>query len=138
MDDFREQINTITEDLVKTSDFNTNEIKDLEAKQQVQQSLKTELRRELSEAVTTIKTQATQIEDLLLDKNALETYMRRSNLIFEGCTESQNENTTGIVEHIINNVLNLNVNTVSEIDKAHRYRRSVAGRPRPHCSIQRL
>ena len=133
MDEFRGQINTITEDLVKTSDFNTNEIKHLEAKQQVQPSLITELRQELSEAVTTIKTQATPIEDLVLDKNALETYMRRSNLIFEGCTESQNENTTDTVEHIINNVLNLNVglHTVSEIDKAHRYGRSVAGRPRP-------
>ena len=60
MDEFRGQINTITEDLVKKSDFNTNEIKDLEAKQQVQQSLITELRRELSKAVTTIKTEATQ------------------------------------------------------------------------------
>ena len=57
--------------------------------------------------------------------------MRRCHLIFEGCREQKQENVLALVVHTITTVLKLPINSDSEIDKAHRYGRSIAGRPRP-------
>ena len=57
--------------------------------------------------------------------------MRRSNLIFDGCQEREQEDVYAIIVNILTNVLNLDMNTVSDIDKIHRYGRSFAGKPRP-------
>ena len=131
MEKMRGELKSAVKDLVKSSDFNSAEIIDVKSKLELQNTEITGMRCELSEALRTINAQAARIEELVGDQNVLETYMRRSNLIFEGCAETENENTTSIVEEIIINVMNLNVNIAVEVDKTHRFGRSIAGRPRP-------
>ena len=131
MNELKEEIKANTDDVVRSLDFNSGQTNDLKDKIDLQNNTIIELRRELAQALSTVRLQATQIEDLESDKNYLETYMRKSNLIFEGCSETDNEDTTMIIGNILNNVMNLNVNCECEIDKTHRIGRSIAGRPRP-------
>ena len=131
MNNLHEEFKTGTSDLVKSLEFCTGQVKDLEAKITTQTGEIVELRRELSSAESTIRRQGSHIEHLETEKNSLETYMRKSNLIFDGCAEVENEDTTAIIENIINRVLNLNINVTGEVDKAHRFGQSVGGHPRP-------
>ena len=75
--------------------------------------------------------QSNRIRDLESSNTYLESYMRRSNLIFDGCHEREQEDVRTLIVNILTNVLKLEINTDSEIDKVHRYGRSLAGKPRP-------
>ena len=131
MKELKDEIKTNTADVVQSLEYNSEQTKELNEKVDQQIVTVTELRNELVQALSIIRRQTTQIEDLQAEKNALETYMRKSNVIFEGCPESENEDTTAIIGNLLNNVMNLNVNASQEIDKLHRFGRSAAGRPRP-------
>ena len=57
--------------------------------------------------------------------------MRKCNLILEGINESENEDLRNVFRQLLTDVLHVNINTETEIDKIHRFGKSVSGRPRP-------
>ena len=131
MTTLRADLKADTSDVLKSVEFCTDQVKDLDTKVNAQCGEVTGLQQELSSATATMRMLASRIEQLELENANLEAYMRRSNLIFEGCTEEENEDTFMIIESVIKTRLNLDINLRSELDKAHRYSQSIVGRPRP-------
>ena len=118
-------------EILKSLDFNHAETRDLKEKIVAQDRTITDLQQQMTEVLHTANKQARRITELEASNVHTETYMRRCNLIFEGCKEQEQENIYAVIVNIITNVLKLQMDPGLEIDKVHRYGRSFAGKPRP-------
>ena len=117
-------------EILKSLDFNHVEIRDLKEKIVAQDRTITDLQQQMTDVLHTANKQARWITELEASNVHMETYMRRRNLIFEGCKEQDQENIYAVIVNITN-VLKLQMDPGLEIDKVHRYGRSFAGKPRP-------
>ena len=131
LDDVKRSNSETKSEILKSLDFNHAQVKELNEKVVSQDNMITALQQLFSQIQESVNKQASRISALESSNTYLESYMRRSNLIFDGCQEREQEDVYAIIVNILTNVLNLDMNTVSDIDKIHRYGRSFAGKPRP-------
>ena len=131
LDDVKQSNTDSKSEILKSLDFNHAQVKELQEKVNSQNNSITALQQQLCHTQGILNNQSNRIRDLESSNTYLESYMRRSNLIFDGCQEREQEDVHTLIVNILRNVLKLEINTDSEIDKVHRYGRSFAGKPRP-------
>ena len=129
----KESVDSLTRDgLEMRTSLNalTDDLRDMKTTLEEHKKEVLTLRAEINTITKRSESLTSQNSDLKEENLKLQTYMRRQNLIIEGLHESENED---VQQKVITHLADLCkiVLNPCDIDKVHRYGRSVAGKPRP-------
>ena len=108
----------------------SEDLKDMKASLDEYKKEVTTLKAEINQARKCNQSLAAENIEIKEEKLKLETYLRRQNLVIEGVNESENEDVQNKVTNLLADKCKIVLRAI-EIDKIHRYGKSVAGRPRP-------
>ena len=108
----------------------SEDLKDMKVSLEEYKKEVTTLKAEINQARKCNQSLAAENIEIKEEKFKLETYLRRQNLVIEGVNESEYEDVQNKVINLLADKCKIVLRAI-EIDKIHRYGKSVAGRPRP-------